>query len=300
MKYIRLGLFALVLTLAGYSKLPVLAASEGPRIERFVSSSSVITSGEAVTLSWHLSGGEPRTLQVTTADQSVPVTGSLLRLEPTLSQVYTLTAQNRLGSEQREQLVQVQTNTSANTSGGAAPEQMGATASGGAVGTASGGNGGGQSEPKGSFGVSLNAGGPFISDEAGGIVSLSDKRVIRVAPGGEFFAEVNYRDPDGIAEVMLNLVNSRPKDLAGTLSPDRPPFSVVGAPTGTCDLGRLPTVVRCLYRTEVSEDAQNISELPGAGDEFAYVFRVRVTDGLGNVASRPVRGYVEVTKGSGN
>ncbi len=294
MKCIRLGLFALVLTLTGYSRLPVFAASEGPRIERFVSSSAEITGGEAVTLSWRLSGGKPRTLRVTTADQSVPVTESL-RLEPTLSEVYTLIAQNRFGSEQQERLVQVQTSasTSATTSGGAAPGQTGATAS------ASGGSGGG-SEPEGSFGLSLNAGGPFISDEAGAIVSSSDERAVQVAPGGEFFAEVSYRDPDGIAEVTLGLVNSSPGDLAGTLSPDRPPFSVVGAPTGTCDLGRLPTVVRCLYRTTVAEDAQNISDLPGAGDEFAYVFRVRVTDGLGNVANRPVRGYVVVTGGNGN
>ena len=199
-----------------------------------------------------------------------------MRLEPEVSQVYTLVAQNRLGSEQQERLVQVQ-----------------ATASGGA---ASGGSDKKGSSPEGSFGVSSDPGGPFINDAAGGIVSLEDERVVQVAPEGEFFAEVSYRDPDGIAEVTLNLVNSNPENLAGTLSPDRPPFSVVGAPTGDCDLGRLPTVVRCLYRIVVADSAQNIDALPGAGREFAYVFRVRVTDGLGNVANRPVRGYVEVTE----
>lgn len=278
MNYVRLTLFALVLTFAGYVRLPVMAAAEGPRIERFASSSPAVTSGEAVTLSWRLSGGEPRPLRIAAADQTVAVTGQSLQLEPTLSQVYTLIAQNRLGSDQQERLVQVRTNASG--------------------GTASGGSGNKGSEPEGSFGVSLNPVGPFFTDEAGSIVSLSDERVIRIAPGGEFFAEVDYRDPDGIAEVTLNLVNSSPADLAGALSPDQPPFSVVGAPTGNCDLGRLPTVVRCLYRVEVAEDARNIDELPGAGNEFAYVFRVRVTDGLGNVASRPVRGYIEVTSGN--
>ena len=254
MRYVRLVLFALTLTFAGYSLagyggLNVFAASERPQIAQFVSSSEAVTSGEALTLSWRLGGGEARTLRVLAAEQTVAVTGLSVRLEPKVSQVYTLVAQNRRGSEQQERLVQVQ-----------------ATASGGAAsgGAASGGSGKG-SAPKGGFGVSLNADGPFINDEAGGIVSLEDERVVQVAPGGEFFAEVNYRDPNGIAEVAVNLVNSSPEDLAGILSPDRPPFSVVGAPTGNCDLGRLPTVVRCRYRIAVAEDAQNITELPGAG-----------------------------------
>jgi len=276
----RLALFALVLVAAAYL-VPVLTGPrEGPRIERFVASSPAITTGEAVTLSWELGGSAPRTLRLVAADETRVVAGDVVRLEPALSQVYTLVAQNRAGSEQRERFVQVR---------GAAPVQ-------GTGGAASGGSGEEASEPEGSFGVSLSPGGPFVSDEAGGIENLSDERIVRVPPGGEFFAEVSYRDPDGIAGVALNLVNSDPEGLSGTLSPDRPPFSVVGAPTGTCNLGQLPTAVRCLYRIEVAEDARNIDALPGAGDEFAYVFRVRVSDGLGNVANEPVRGYVEVTE----
>jgi len=283
----RLALFALALVAAAYL-VPVLTGPrEAPRIEHFVASRPAITSGEAVTLSWKLGGSAPRTLQLVAADETRAVTGDAMRLEPALSQVYTLVAQNRAGSEQRERFMQVRG--AATPSGGAAPAQ-------GTGGAASGGSGEETSKPEGSFGVSLSPDGPFVSDEASGIENLRDERIVRVPPGGEFFAEVSYRDPDGIAGVALNLVNSDPEGLSGTLSPDRPPFSVVGAPTGTCNLGQLPTAVRCLYRIEVAEDAQNIDALPGAGGEFAYVFRVRVSDGLGNVANEPVRGYVEVTE----
>ena len=289
-----LPLLVSVLVVAAYVRLPVLAA-EGPQIEQFASSSPTITGGEAVTLSWRLGGGEPRSVRLLSGEQTLVLSGQSARLEPAVSQVYTLVAQNRGGSAQQEQLVRVQA-----PSGGAVPGQRSSperTASESSGSAAGGASGGGEAPlPRGSFGVSLDPGGPFINDAAGGIVSLEDERVIRVAPEGEFFAEVSYRDPDGIAEVTLNLVNSNPENLAGTLSPDRPPFSVVGAPTGDCDLGRLPTVVRCLYRIAVAEGTQNIDALPGSAGEFAYVFRVRVTDGLGNVANRPVRGYVEVTE----
>lgn len=300
MNYLRPALLAL-LVFATYVRLPVFAA-EGPQIEHFTSSSPTISGGEAVTLSWRLGGGEARSVRLlgaeqTGAEQTGAINGQSVRLEPALSQVYTLVAQNRAGSAQQERLVQVQA-----PSGGAQPGPVGspegADAGGNDLGSASGGASGSGLPPlpRGSFGISPDPGGPFVNDAAGGIVDLEDARVIQVAPEGEFFAEVSYRDPDGIAEVALNLVNSSPENLAGTLSPDRPPFSVVGAPTGNCDLGRLPTVVRCIFRIVVAEGTQNIDALPGAGSEFAYVFRVRVTDGLGNVANRPVRGYVEVTE----
>ncbi len=305
MNYLRPALLAL-LVFATYVRLPVFAA-EGPQIEHFTSSSPTISGGEAVTLSWRLGGGEARSVRLLEAEQTGAgqtgagqtgieqpgtVSGQSVRLEPALSQVYTLVAQNRAGSAQQERLVQVQA-----PSGGAQPGPVGSP-EGADTGSASGGASGSGLPPlpRGSFGISPDPGGPFVNDAAGGIVDLEDARVIQVAPEGEFFAEVSYRDPDGIAEVALNLVNSSPENLAGTLSPDRPPFSVVGAPTGNCDLGRLPTVVRCIFRIVVAEGTQNIDALPGAGSEFAYVFRVRVTDGLGNVANRPVRGYVEVTE----
>lgn len=277
----RFVLFALALALVGYLRFPEVEAREVPGIEAFRASSTTLISGEPVTLSWGLRGRADTVL--VSADQIRVVSGGSVTLEPTLSAVYTLVAENRQGSDQQEQLVRVQGVKLASLPG-----------SGGA---ASGGGSGNNeaSTPEGSFGVSPAPDGPFVSDEAGGIENLRDERVVQVPPGGEFFAEVDYRDPDGIAGISLNLVNSTPAELSGTLSPDQPPFSVVDAPTGRCNLGLLPTAVRCLYRIRVAEDARNIDELPEAEDEFAYVFRVRVTDGLGNYANEAVRGYVAVT-----
>lgn len=288
LRLFRFFLFTLSLALVGYLRFPALAATRGvPRIEQFTASSPDVSSGEPVFLSWRLSGAEARSVQVVSEAGTATISGNALKVEPTLSGVYTLIAQNRQGSDQREQAVQVQGVQGVTVAG--LPESGGApSGSGGAAGADAG-------EPEGSFGVSLNPDGPFISDEAGSITDLQDERVVRVPPEGEFFAEVTYRDPDGIAGVTLNLVNSAPEGLSGTLSPDQPPFSVVDAPTGTCDLGLLPTAVRCLYRVRVAEDARNISELPGAGDEFAYVFRVQVSDGAGDYANEAVRGYVAVS-----
>lgn len=281
----RFLLLALVLAPAAYLRLPVRAAQEAPRIERFTTSSPAITSGDEVTFSWQLGGGRPAGVRLLAADQVIAdqtgvVTGNAVRLEPALSQVYTLVAQNRGGSDQQERFVAVQA-TGGAESGGAASEGRASEAD----------------LPRGTFGVSLSPGGPFVNDAAESITDLRDARVVRVPPGGEFYAEVSYRDPDGVAGIDLNLVNSRPEGVAGTLSPERPPFAVVGAPTGTCELGRLPTAVRCLYRIRVADDARPIRTLPGSGDEFAYVFRVRVADGKGNTVNRPVRGYVTVTGG---
>lgn len=285
LRLFRFLLFTLSLALVGYLRFPALAATRGvPRIEQFTTSSPAVSSGEPVFLSWRLSGAEARSVRVVSEAGTATLSGNALKVEPTLSSVYTLIAQNRQGSDQRGQVVQVQGVTVAGL-----PESGGAPSGSGGAAEADAG------EPDGSFGVSLSPDGPFVSDEAGSITDLQDERVVRVPPGGEFFAEVAYRDPDGIAGVTLNLVNSAPEGLSGTLSPDQPPFSVVDAPTGTCDLGLLPTAVRCLYRVRVAEDARNISELPGAGNEFAYVFRVQVSDGAGDYANEAVRGYVAVS-----
>lgn len=312
MKLRRFGFVLLTLLLAavGYLRFPAYAlpsaasgpeTSGAPQIGRFSASSPVLTAGEGLTLSWRVSGAPPLRLQLVSAGRVRAVEGEAVRLEPTLSGRYTLVAQNRRGSHQRDRFVEVRA--AAPPAGGtrARPVTGGGVAETSPEGSTPGDTGtGGTSEedsrPEGSFGVSLNPDGPFVNDAVGGISDPDDERILRVAPGGEFFAEVSYEDPDGIASVALNLVNSSPDDLAGTLSPDKPPFSVVGVPTGTCNLGRLPTAVRCVYRVAVAEDARNISELPDAGDEFAYVFRVRVNDGLGNVANEPVRGYVAVSE----
>lgn len=269
---LRVGLVicALLAGGAGYVRLP--ASGEPPVVTQFAASRTPITAGESAQLTWALSGdASARLLSV---DKNVPLAAPPYRVAPTLSDSYTLLAQNRAGSDQRTLLVQVDAPTGgAPASGGAAPDA---------------------GLPEGGIGVSLDPQGPFVNDEESDISSPGDARVVRVAPGGTFFAEVAYTDPDGIGGVELYLANGRPEGLAGPLLPDRPPFTVVGAPTGDCRLGRLPTVVRCVFRVQVAEDARNISALPGAGDEFAYVFRSRASDGQGNSVNREVRGYVLV------
>ena len=302
-KWLRLFLLLAVAGGLGYLRYPAFASA--PKVEAFTVSSPEVTSGEPVTLAWKLSPGSAAKL-LSAGDKTVlNISGTSVKLEPTLSATYTLIAQNRLGSDQQTRPVDVLGVKLASVSGalpssalpGSVPSSA---ASGGATSTQSGGAGGeGQDKsagaPEGTLGVSLSPDGPFVNDEESGISSRADERVLKVAPGSEFFIEVSYSDPDGIARVSLLLVNGRPEGLAGELSPNRPPFSVVGAPTGDCRLGLLPTAVRCVFRVRVAEDARNIAALPGSGDEFAYVFRARVDDGQGNSINREVRGYVAVT-----
>ena len=280
MKRNKLGPVLVVVLMGGlgYLRLPVTATP--PRIEQFAVSRAGVTAGEPVDFSWGL--GEDVDTQLLSANmlltnREVALEASPYRTTPTLSDRYTLIAQNRAGTDQQTLLVQVD----------APPGGSGGEASGGAAPDAG--------LPEGGVGVSLDPAGPFLNDEESDIGGPDDERVIRVAPGGEFFAEVAYTDPDGVTQVSILLTNGRPEGLAGSLLPDRPPFAIVGAPTGDCRLGELPTAVRCVFRVRVAEDARNISELPGAGDEFAYVFRSRADDGQGNSVNREVRGYVVVT-----
>ena len=299
LRWLRFFLLVAVAGGLGYVRYPALASA--PRVEALTVSSPEVKAGEPVTLAWKLSTGSSAKLLSAEDETALDLSGTsaenAAELEPKLSTTYTLIAQNRLGSDQRTQRVDVLGVKLASVSGGTNPAS---SASGGAGSAASGGSEDGASAPEGTLGVSLSPDGPFINDEASGISSRADKRVLRVAPGGEFFIEVSYEDPDGVNQISLLLVNGRPKGLAGTLSPDQPPFSVVGAPTGDCRLGQLPTTVRCVFRVRVAEDARNIDALPGSGDEFAYVFRARAVDGLGNSANRPIRGYVAVTASPSN
>ena len=290
-RWFRLILLAVVAGGFGYVRFPALVGSAAPQIEAFRVSSPVITSGDPVTLNWELAKSNPAKLL--SAQGAAIYADSSAKLNPDLSATYTLVAQNRFGSDQQTRRVEVRGVKVASVSGSAVSgSATSVQASGGAE---SGGASDEADAPKGTLGVGLSADGPFFNDEASGIKNLDDKRVLKVAPGGEFYIAVRFSDPDGIDRVSPLLVNGRPEGLAGTLSPDRPPFSVVGAPTGDCRLGLLPTTVRCVFQVRVAEDARNISELPGSGDEFAYVFRARASDGLGNSANRPVRGYVVVT-----
>ena len=293
-KWLRLFLLLGVAGSLGYLRYPALASA--PKVEALTVSSPEVTAGEPVTLAWKLSAGSSAKLLSAEDETALNISGTsagnAAELEPKLSTTYTLIAQNRLGSDQQTQRVDVLGVKVASVSGGVSPAS---SASGGAGSAASGGSEDEASAPEGTLGVSLSPDGPFVNDEASGVSSQADERVLKVAPGGEFFIEVSYEDPDGVNQVSLLLVNGSPKGLAGTLSPDQPPFSVVGAPTGDCRLGQLPTTVRCVFRVRVAEDAQNIDALPGSGNEFAYVFRARAVDGLGNSANRPIRGYVAVT-----
>ncbi len=285
-------LLAVVAGGLGYARFPVVAGSALPEIKAFSVSSPVITSGEPVTLSWQLAGTDAARLLSEDAETASTYSGSSVSLKPTISTTYTLIAQNRLGSVQQTRQVEVRGVASV----GGSAASGGASGGAGSSSAASGGEGDSAAEaPEGTLGVSLRPNGPFVNDEAGGIESRDDNRVLKVAPGGEFYLEVMFSDPDGIARVSPLLVNGRPEGLAGEISPDRPPFSIVGAPTGDCRIGLLPTTVRCVFPIRVAENARNISDLPGSGNEFAYVFRARATDGLGNSANRPVRGYVAVS-----
>ena len=279
MKRNKLGLVLVVVVMGGLGYLRLPVAATPPRIEQFAVSRAGVTAGQPVDFRWRLSqNAEGRLLSTNT---EVALETPPYRTTPTLSDRYTLVAQNRAGTDQQTLLVQVDA-----PSGGVGTVSGGA-ASGGAVPDAG--------LPEGGLGVSLDPAGPFLNDEESDISSPDDERVVQVAPGGEFFAEVAYTDPDGITQVSILLTNGSPEGLAGSLLPDRPPFEIVGAPTGDCRLGELPTAVRCVFRVRVAEDARNISELPGAGGEFAYVFRSRADDGQGNTVNREVRGYVVVT-----
>lgn len=294
--------------LLGYAAPPALSAETAPRITSFRASSPSIQSGETVQLSWQLAGGQAATVRLTSASGVLTPTGRTVTLTPEISETYTLVVENRQGSDQQSVNVEVLGRALQSTSGGSVSggAPTGSSASGQPIlsdpvsgSTVSGGNASGGARvptlPEGTFGVSLKADGPFLSDEAGGIQDPQDRRIVRVAAGGAFFAEVAYRDPEGIAGIDMMLVNSSPAGLSGSLSPTRRPFTVVGTPTGNCDLEARATAVRCRYRIRVGPNAHNISALPEAGSEFAYVFRVRVIDSAGTAVNKPVRGYVIVT-----
>lgn len=147
--------------------------------------------------------------------------------------------------------------------------------------------------PTGTFGVSTSASGPFTSDVDGNITSDDDDRIITVSGGDTFYAEVAYADTDGIADVDILLVNDEPAGLEGPLGTTPQGGFTLGEPTD-CDLSGTPETITCVYPITVAPGTPDIEELPGAGDEFAYVFRTEVTDTAGNVSGISDRGYVNV------
>lgn len=148
--------------------------------------------------------------------------------------------------------------------------------------------------PTGTFGVSTSASGPFNNDAGENITDDSDERIVTVSGGDTFYAEVAYADTDGIANVTLLLVNDEPVDLEGPLGTTPQGGFTVGEPTGDCDLSGSSESVTCVYPVTVAPGTQDIEELPGAGDEFAYVLRVSVTDTTGATSGISNRGYVNI------
>ena len=239
------------------------AAPGSPVINSFTATPDNIAAGGTSTLSWDVTGATSLSI-----DNGVgPVTGTSAVVNPTVTTTYTLEATNDNGTVRSSKVVTVGTDT-----GGTAPT--------------------------GDFGVSATQNGTFTNDKPNNIKDASDNRIVRVQPGGTFYARVTYSDPDGIEDIEVNLVNGKPAGVAGTLDPTQQ-FFTLGDATGTCDLSSNPKDVTCVYPITVDEDAKNITALANSGDEFAYVFRTKVTDTLNNTSDEPNRGYVIVGQGNG-
>ena len=271
----KLGLLSVGLTLS--LAACNLLGGGGPTITSFSADPPVIMAGGSSTLRWQvdpsatsisISGGSPAIGNVTN-QTSVSVT-------PTTTTPYTLTATGPEGTSTRSTTVTV--------SGGD-------TGSGGTPGVPSDPT----SLPEGDFGVSTSATGTFENDTGpdGLINSDSDPRIIDVSAPGTFYAQVDYTDPDGIQGIDIILQNGSPADLRGPLSSTPRGGFTLGEPTG-CDLSTNPTQVTCVYPITVAAGTVDISELDGAGSEFAYVFRATVTDSQGNSVFGTERGYVNI------
>jgi hypothetical protein len=236
----------------------------GPTIESFIATPSTIQSGGSSTLSWEVSGATTLSIEPGVGD----VTGSSsVSVSPTTTTEYTLTATNAQGSTTATTTVTVTDN-----GGPIIPGDP----------------------PTGTFGVSTSPEGPFFNDLGENISDPSDERIITVPAGGTFYAQVAYTGSQPITGIVINLVNSSPEGLRGTLSTTDPVggFTLAGEPTGDCDLSGASTSVTCIYEINVADNVVNIDQLPGSGNEFAYVFRTQVTDAGGNTSNEPIRGYV--------
>ena len=263
LKWLLLAPLTLALTACPSTTGP----SGAPQIVSFTADpASVTMPGEAVTLSWEISGG----VTELTVDQGVgPVSGANTVVYPGATTTYTLSAGNAFGEATETAVVRF--------SGDGRPP-------------------GGGGAPTGSFGVSSTQS-DFQNDRGSAITGADDPRVVRVRPEGTFYAQVAYTDPDGIAAVTIRLRNDEPAGLAADLVPgqDVSGFTLVGE-VGGCVLDGTQTDVTCVYEIAVG-DIPNIDDLEGSGNEFAYVFRTNVTDAVGNKSDDPSRGYVVVGDG---
>lgn len=141
--------------------------------------------------------------------------------------------------------------------------------------------------------------GLYTNDADGPITSPTDPRVVRVAPGGTFYVQVEFDDPSGwgVSSVVLTLINSGPAGFPADLVPGRAVngFTLGNQldPLSDCDLSGNMTSVTCTFPITVAPGTSNITSLPGAGSEFAYVLRVQVSDAYDGFNSS-TQGYVLV------
>lgn len=273
----KLGLLSVVL-MFGLTACPAIIdppGSNGPTISDFSADPEVIEAGDSSTLSW-IVGSTATSIEI--SPEPGDVTGETsATVTPSDTTVYTLTATDSSGNESTETTtVMIEgTGTGGGNSGGPTIPGTGES-------------------PDGTFGVSTSENGTFTSDEGDNIADDDDPRIITVAPGDTFYAQVAYGASSTISNVEILLVNSTPADLSGTLSPDAPVGGfTLGEPTGDCNVGTAATIT-CVYPITVGADVLDIEQLPGSGDEFAYVFRTEVTDAEGNVSDISTRGYVNV------
>ena len=266
----KLGLLSVGLTLS--LAACNLLGGAGPAISNFKATPSTIMAGGSSTLSWTV---DPSATKVSISNSVGDVTNrTSVTVQPTTTTNYTLTATSPEGTKTATTTVTV----SGGNDGG----------------TGSGGTGGGNpdSAPTGTFGVAATATGTFQNDtgDAGNITSDSDPRIIDVAPGATFYAQVDYTDPDGISSIDVFLANSTPAGLRKALPSGG---FTAGEPTG-CDLSTNPVQVTCVYPITVDPTVVDISQLQDSGSEFAYVFRALVADSLGNSSLGQERGYVNI------
>lgn len=272
-RYTGWVLLVLLVTLVGCGTTNDGGGATAPQITSFTANpTSISTAGEAVTLSWTLSGSVT-SLEI---DQGVgAVTGSNVVVNPLATTTYTLTASNGSVSVSDTAMVTLD-----ETVPPLPPPGIDTL------------------PPTGTFGVSLDQA-VFLNDADGPITSPDDARVVQVEPGGTFYAQAAYDDPSGVAGIELFLANRDPEGLMADLVEGQEVngFTLVGEVNG-CDLSGVRTSVTCVYQIDVG-DIPNIDELPGAGNEFAYVLRVRVTDTATNESNTPPRGYVVVEGDAG-
>lgn len=255
------GLLGLFLTACPSTPSP----GGAPQIMTFTATPAAVTSaGQEVELSWTIAGA----VTALTIDNGVgPVGGKNETVRPTATTTYRLTAANSSGND---------TATTTVTVGSAPPGDRTL-----------------------SFGVSASQTGPFESDASGNITGPTDPRVLNVAAGSTFYAQVSYSGPNPVTGVTLYIANQNPPGLQADLEPGRAVggFTVGDALPG-CTVDGTQASVSCVYPITVAAGTPNITSLQGAGGEFAYVFRTKIADTAGGPPyQQPPRGYVTVGNG---